>query len=122
MIPVPQYPVFSSTLAELGVASAPYFLDEGAGWALPERALRRAWRAASAAHAVRALVVINPGNPTGQVRHAAARPHFAYELTNIHHYNIKIAIILIIFAARHPLLDKVRQTNRSRAIRVGHRF
>lgn len=69
MIPVPQYPVFSSTLAELGVASAPYFLDERAGWALSERALGRAWSDSSAAHAVRAIVVINPGNPTGQVRH-----------------------------------------------------
>ncbi|KAI8425864.1 hypothetical protein MSG28_004884 [Choristoneura fumiferana] len=67
MIPVPQYPVFSCALAELGVSAAPYLLDERAGWALPPRALQSAYRAASDTHAVRALVLINPGNPTGQV-------------------------------------------------------
>lgn len=72
MIPVPQYPLFSCALAELGVARADYFLDEAHGWRLRARELRRAHARASRSHAVRALVVINPGNPTGQVIHVEA--------------------------------------------------
>lgn len=72
MIPVPQYPLFSCALAELGVARADYFLDEAQNWTLRTRELRRAHARASRSHAVRALVVINPGNPTGQVIHVEA--------------------------------------------------
>lgn len=67
MIPIPQYPLFSGTLAELGIHQAPYYLDEEAGWALSVQELERSYREASASSRVRALVVINPGNPTGQV-------------------------------------------------------
>lgn len=67
MTPVPQYPLFSCALSELGVARADYFLDEARSWALRARELRRAYARASRSRAVRALVVINPGNPTGQV-------------------------------------------------------
>ncbi|KAL4704119.1 hypothetical protein ACJJTC_001046 [Scirpophaga incertulas] len=67
MVPVPQYPLFSGTLAELGVHMAPYYLDEENHWAVCIQELERSWNAASKEHAVRALVIINPGNPTGQV-------------------------------------------------------
>ncbi|XP_041986409.1 alanine aminotransferase 1-like [Aricia agestis] len=65
MIPIPQYPLFSGTLSELGLTQVPYYLDEESGWALPPSELQRAWSHADCS--VRALVVINPGNPTGQV-------------------------------------------------------
>ncbi|KAF9413619.1 hypothetical protein HW555_008197 [Spodoptera exigua] len=67
MIPVPQYPLFSGTLSELGLRRADYFLDEDNDWALQTCELERCWREASEHSHVRALVVINPGNPTGQV-------------------------------------------------------
>ncbi|XP_014371068.2 alanine aminotransferase 1 [Papilio machaon] len=67
MIPIPQYPLFSGALAELGLAQVEYYLDEERGWALDVAELRRALRNASATCRVRVLVVINPGNPTGQV-------------------------------------------------------
>ncbi|XP_028175997.1 alanine aminotransferase 1-like [Ostrinia furnacalis] len=67
MIPIPQYPLFSGTLSELGIAAAEYFLDEDKNWALSTQELERSWQQASQEFAVRALVVINPGNPTGQV-------------------------------------------------------
>lgn len=67
MIPVPQYPLFSGTLSELGFHQANYYLDEDNNWALEVEELERCWVEASESHHVRALVVINPGNPTGQV-------------------------------------------------------
>ncbi|XP_068618310.1 alanine aminotransferase 1-like [Battus philenor] len=67
MIPIPQYPLFSGTLAELGLVQVDYYLDEERGWALDVGELERSLRGASAGCHVRALVIINPGNPTGQV-------------------------------------------------------
>jgi bifunctional pyridoxal-dependent enzyme with beta-cystathionase and maltose regulon repressor activities len=46
----------------------PYFLDEETGWALEVDELKKQLEEArSKGISVRALVVINPGNPTGQV-------------------------------------------------------
>ncbi|CAH2269521.1 jg19069 [Pararge aegeria aegeria] len=67
MIPIPQYPLFSGTLSELGLRQANYYLDEDNDWAIQVQELERSWREASRQCHVRALVVINPGNPTGQV-------------------------------------------------------
>lgn len=67
MVPIPQYPLFSGTLSELGVRQVDYYLDEEHDWALQILELERSWREASIDSNVRALVVINPGNPTGQV-------------------------------------------------------
>ncbi|CAH0584576.1 unnamed protein product [Chrysodeixis includens] len=67
MIPVPQYPLFSGTLSELGLVRADYQLAEEQAWALQPHELERAYLQASEAARVRAIVVINPGNPTGQV-------------------------------------------------------
>lgn len=68
MIPIPQYPLFSGTLSELGLHQANYYLDEEHEWALQASELERCWKEASENYHVRAIVVINPGNPTGQVR------------------------------------------------------
>lgn len=67
MIPIPQYPLFSAALSELGLRQANYYLDEDNDWALDIEELERSWQQASVDSHVRALVIINPGNPTGQV-------------------------------------------------------
>lgn len=46
----------------------PYYLDEATGWGLEISELKKQLEdARSKGISVRALVVINPGNPTGQV-------------------------------------------------------
>lgn len=46
----------------------PYYLDEATGWGLETSEVKKQLEAAKAKGiTVRALVVINPGNPTGQV-------------------------------------------------------
>ncbi|CAD0229353.1 unnamed protein product [Spodoptera littoralis] len=67
MIPIPQYPLYSATLTEFGIGDIRYYLDEDNGWALNISELERAFQEGRKTHAVRAIVVINPGNPTGQV-------------------------------------------------------
>lgn len=48
----------------------PYYLDEASGWGLEISELKKQLEVAkSEGIDVRALVVINPGNPTGQVRY-----------------------------------------------------
>ncbi|GIL81466.1 hypothetical protein Vretimale_1026 [Volvox reticuliferus] len=67
MVPIPQYPLYSATLTLYGGRLVPYLLDEGAGWGLDVGHLRQQIAAARASGScVRAMVVINPGNPTGQ--------------------------------------------------------
>ncbi|VVD04123.1 alanine aminotransferase 1 [Leptidea sinapis] len=67
MIPIPQYPLYSASLAEYGLEQVGYYLDEDNGWGLDTNELERALKEASTTVKVRAIVVINPGNPTGQV-------------------------------------------------------
>ncbi|XP_034899125.1 alanine aminotransferase 2, mitochondrial isoform X2 [Populus alba] len=48
--------------------AVPYYLDEATGWGLEVSELKKQWAdAKSKGITPRALVVINPGNPTGQV-------------------------------------------------------
>ncbi|XP_023679571.2 alanine aminotransferase 2-like [Paramormyrops kingsleyae] len=68
MIPIPQYPLYSAALADLGAVQVSYYLDEDRCWALDVSELRRALVAARQHCSPRALCVINPGNPTGQVQ------------------------------------------------------
>ncbi|KAK3609584.1 hypothetical protein CHS0354_038582 [Potamilus streckersoni] len=67
MIPVPQYPLYSATLTEYNAYPIPYYLDEENGWSLEVSELDRALTAAKGRCIPRAICVINPGNPTGQV-------------------------------------------------------
>ena len=68
MIPIPQYPIYSATIDLLNGRKVGYYLDEQNGWALDMAELERAFHQAvqDGIH-VAALVLINPGNPTGQV-------------------------------------------------------
>ena len=64
---MPQYPLYSATTSLLNGTLAPYYLDESSSWGVHRQELERALeRAAAMGATARALVVINPGNPTGQ--------------------------------------------------------
>lgn len=67
MIPIPQYPLYSATLAEFGLTEIGYYLNEENKWALDICELERALNESKKVCKPRVLVVINPGNPTGQV-------------------------------------------------------
>merc|ERR1712055_33399 len=67
MIPIPQYPMYSASLAEYNMEQAGYYLDEARNWALDPQELERSIKDAKKRCDVRAIVIINPGNPTGQV-------------------------------------------------------
>lgn len=66
-IPIPQYPLYHANLTLLGFEPIPYFLEEKSdGWHLSKSQLEKAMEKAisSRIHPV-AIVLINPGNPTG---------------------------------------------------------
>lgn len=66
--PIPQYPLYSASIALHGGSLVPYYLDEATGWGLEISELEKQLEHARLKGInVRALVVINPGNPTGQV-------------------------------------------------------
>ncbi|KAK4591522.1 hypothetical protein RGQ29_021648 [Quercus rubra] len=68
LCPIPQYPLYSASIDLHGGTLVPYYLDEATGWGLEVSSLKKQLEAAkSQGITVRALVVINPGNPTGQV-------------------------------------------------------
>jgi len=68
MIPTPQYPLYSATIALYGAKQIGYYLDEANGWQLNESELSKSYeKAKSEGVNPVALAVINPGNPTGAV-------------------------------------------------------
>ncbi|XP_054164947.1 alanine aminotransferase 2-like [Oppia nitens] len=67
MVPIPQYPLYSATLTELGMNLISYYLDEQNQWALNINELRNALQKSRSICKPKAIVVINPGNPTGSV-------------------------------------------------------
>ncbi|KAG6601528.1 glutamate--glyoxylate aminotransferase 2-like [Cucurbita moschata] len=67
LVPVPQYPLYSATIALFGGSLVPYYLEETENWGLDINDLRQSVaQARSKGINVRAMVIINPGNPTGQ--------------------------------------------------------
>ncbi|KAK4474964.1 hypothetical protein MN116_002067 [Schistosoma mekongi] len=67
MVPIPQYPLYSATNAEYNAYQIDYYLDESNGWGLSVEQLEEALEKCKDKCIPRALVVINPGNPTGQL-------------------------------------------------------
>ncbi|GFS20927.1 alanine aminotransferase 2 [Elysia marginata] len=67
MIPIPQYFLYSASIAMFGAYTIPYYLEEGNKWFLDTKELERAIAEAKPDCTPRALVVINPGNPAGYV-------------------------------------------------------
>uniref|UniRef100_H2TVB7 alanine transaminase n=1 Tax=Takifugu rubripes TaxID=31033 RepID=H2TVB7_TAKRU len=68
MISIPQYPLYSAALAELGAVQVNYYLNEEKCWSLDISELQRSVDEARTHCNPRALCIINPGNPTGQVQ------------------------------------------------------
>ena len=68
MIPIPQYPLYSATLTLYEGQMVPYYLDEQNNWKLNLGMLEDGFNKARAQGInVKAICVINPGNPTGAV-------------------------------------------------------
>ena len=68
MIPIPQYPLYSATITLYEGRQVHYYLDEGNDWKLSRKMLEDSYDGAlSAGTRVKAICVINPGNPTGSV-------------------------------------------------------
>ena len=68
MIPIPQYPLYSAAIKRCGGAQVDYHPDEERGWALERDVLEKSLAEAKARGVnVKAIVVINPGNPTGAI-------------------------------------------------------
>jgi aspartate/methionine/tyrosine aminotransferase len=68
MIPIPQYPIYSATIDLLGGHKVGYYLNEKHGWDLNLKELERSLlEAKDKGINVNSFVLINPGNPTGQV-------------------------------------------------------
>ena len=68
MIPIPQYPLYSATIRKAGGAQVNYYPDEDKGWTLDRSILEASLHSARKDGVnVKAIVVINPGNPTGAI-------------------------------------------------------
>ena len=64
LIPMPGYPLYSAILSKLGVVENPYYLDEDNEWQPSLADI-----ASKINDKTRAIVIINPNNPTGSVCH-----------------------------------------------------
>lgn len=68
MIPIPQYPLYNALISLLSGQPVPYYLDESKCWGLDMNNVEANYKKArDAGTSVRGIVIINPGNPTGQV-------------------------------------------------------
>jgi len=108
MVPNPQYPLYTATIQEAGGTTIPYRLDEKKDWSLNISSLERDYQdSKNKGLNPRAIVIINPGNPTGQC--------LTYE---------DISSVLA-FAAQHGLVvmaDEVYQANTFDPDRPFHSF
>ncbi|CAG8434963.1 7710_t:CDS:2 [Ambispora gerdemannii] len=67
MIPIPQYPLYSASISLYNARPVHYYLNEEQDWSLDIREITSSVsKARKNGIDVRALVIINPGNPTGQ--------------------------------------------------------
>jgi len=66
LVPIPQYPLYTASLAVLNAKCVPYYLDESKNWGTDLEAIKAGYKkAVDEGIDVRAIVIINPGNPTG---------------------------------------------------------
>ncbi len=67
MIPIPQYPLYTASITLYGGQAVPYLLEEESDWGTSVQGLEESLaKARNDGQDVRALCIINPGNPTGQ--------------------------------------------------------
>ena len=65
-MPIPQYPLYTASLSVLDAVCVPYLLDESKNWGTDLETIKAAYeKGKSEGTDVRAIVIINPGNPTG---------------------------------------------------------
>ncbi|CAJ0593736.1 unnamed protein product [Cylicocyclus nassatus] len=67
MVPIPQYPLYSASIEEYALGQVGYYLIEEKNWGLDVNELERAYQESLENYDTKVMVVINPGNPTGQV-------------------------------------------------------
>jgi len=68
MIPIPQYPIYSALISKLSGRQVGYELDETLNWSVSREELElKLEKAKSSGLDVKALAMINPGNPSGNV-------------------------------------------------------
>ena len=68
LVPIPQYPLYSATIRKCGGVQVGYYPDEDGDWRLDGAELElRIHEARERGVRVKAIVAINPGNPTGAV-------------------------------------------------------
>ncbi len=68
MIPIPQYPLYSAAIRRAGGVQVNFYPDEDNGWTLDRSILETAYDGAvGQGVTVKAIVVINPANPTGAI-------------------------------------------------------
>jgi len=68
MIPIPQYPLYTASIALRNGHAVNYYLDEEKGWSIDIDHLEESLaKAEEEGIKVNGFVLINPGNPTGQV-------------------------------------------------------
>jgi alanine transaminase len=66
LVPIPQYPLYTATLSVIDAVCVPYYLDEQKAWGTDLATIKEAYEKAKADGVdTRAIVIINPGNPTG---------------------------------------------------------
>jgi alanine transaminase len=66
MVPIPQYPLYTATLSLLDARCVPYYLNEDQAWGTSLESIQTAYdKAVEEGTDVKAICVINPGNPTG---------------------------------------------------------
>ncbi|KAJ5292897.1 small nuclear ribonucleoprotein Sm D1 [Penicillium atrosanguineum] len=98
LVPIPQYPLYTATLALLNAQCVPYYLEEQKAWGTDINAMYQSIKDAKAAGTdLRAVVVINPGNPTGaslsaddikQVIDVAAEEHLVVIADEVYQTNV----------------------------------
>jgi alanine transaminase len=68
LIPIPQYPLYTASLAQHQGLPIPYYLDESNGWSTSVASIEEALEKAQKEGILpKGLVIINPGNPTGSL-------------------------------------------------------
>ena len=66
MIPIPQYPLYTATLAYLESEPLPYYLSEADDWSMNhDSLLKSVEEGKKKGIPIKSLVIINPGHPTG---------------------------------------------------------
>lgn len=98
LVPIPQYPLYTATLALLNAQCVPYYLEEQKAWGTDVNEIYQSIKDAKAAGTdVRSVVVINPGNPTGaslsaddikQVIDIAAEEHLVVIADEVYQTNV----------------------------------